>query len=160
MSDFASDMEALGVAAEQNRYRVQDDTAPRGAGREAPRPPRPPAALSGALGGDFFAGILPPEVKVAPYEGQDHPCARCVRIADEARADGQYAPAVRQADSWVGPNGHRYWAGTCRPCADIEYSLRWTRRYALAQKEGDRDKQLELELEKQRWLQKGRKFHG
>lgn len=166
MNDFATDMDELGVVAEHAKGRA---THQEGAGlvppsstgeRYAPRSPAAPSSLAGAFDGDFWKGILPAGVKVETYSGRKHLCGRCIRTADECARRGQPAHEVRECESWVDPQGHRCWAGTCAPCTDLEFSIRWKRRHAAANKENDLPALRELENQKRGWVQKGRAFLG
>lgn len=50
-----------------------------------------------------------------------HICARCSRLEDQIRRDvPHWRPS--ECESWVGPNGLRYWSGLCAECAELERS--------------------------------------
>ncbi len=60
-------------------------------------------------------------------------CCRCEAQADHARRHNELVVPPRQAQSWV-YQGRRYWAATCAPCTDLEWSALWQRRYDAAEK--------------------------
>lgn len=70
-----------------------------------------------------------------------HPrCCRCSDLAARAEKRGDPAPEPELVETWVGENGHRYYAGLCRECADVEWSIRWDRAY----EQGSQDKKSAL----------------
>ncbi len=146
MNDFATDMEAMGVAQREAEYR-------------RPTPERGPASLASAL--DFLTvpGVLPPGV-VVTKEPLGHPCSRCSATAAAAEARGSFIPRVHEAMSFVGFNGRTYWAGLCVSCGEIEFSIRWNARRALAAQAGNMIAFGKLDGELQTWRSKGRKYLG
>jgi hypothetical protein len=73
----------------------------------------------------------------APRPARVHLCTRCTVLAQREDEQGRPEPPVRPCESWVAPNGRRYYAGTCGACSDIEWSAIWQLKYDQAEKNKD-----------------------
>lgn len=90
---------------------------------------------------------------------RDHTCLRCQAVADAAMRRGEPPTPVRPVEQWK-VDGRTYYAATCRPCTDYEWSEMWQRRYNLAVKVNNTREQKRLTDIVNERLRGGRKFYG
>jgi hypothetical protein len=145
-ADFAEDLLGLGVA-------VPDVEEP-------PPPPRRPASatelsvLQRALDG---AEELQRKGKASP---RNRDCARCCALADSEERAGRPRPMVMQVERCRRPDGTPYFAGLCRTCNDIEWSVNQAARFERAKGKGDSAEIERLTLGVMAREKRGRTYHG